>query len=1181
MHKRFYASSHIRMDDPAILATLVIRAEAGASQTGYVISTQSISGFSTVSNVHSGSISSPGSVWLFVRESRPLTTFITLWRRFCFNVLPFGISSGSEKFQKTINQILLDLEGVECNIDDVLVHGKEQQQHDERLEAVLKRLLEASVTLNLDKCVFSTKQVKFLGHVISSNRVEVDPDKIIAITDLPPPTNLQEVRTFLGMVTQLRKFSDHLADKTRSIRELLLKGNQWKWGNAQQKTFEQIKVDIVRAPVLELYHSNKETKTNSHQESRDSGCGFKEIIHVPRKKTYIADALSRLHAQHTHPQRTIADDEMTAHVASVITGLPALETRLQQIIEAQEEDPVCRQMKIAPKNIFLKGTRVAIPSSMQLEILDKIHEGHQGITLERAKSSVWWPGLSREIQDLVQLCRTCALHEDNKLEPLIETPLLDRPWQIVATDLFQMKGAQLLMGRKLRNSLPTFHIELNPQWPDLEKLHARESERKLKQQTNFNFRHKATPLTPLEPGTEVHVKDLDRPGVVVKAAETPRSHEVSVLAGEKHEVTALQVSPDHQGLAVGGHKSAVSVLKFDDAGGRLVSGSRDTDVIVWDTVNEAGLYRFKGHKGLITECYFMKSQNVLITSSKDSFVKFWDLDTQHCFLTLVGHRSEGTQLSCTLIGTIFRHSHERVVSIKSDSSQTFLGCLGNDSQLELFKTLNDEEIQKHLQKKLKRLRKKARKENNDQAGKVEIYDISSGQLLESVDAHDGPVWGISLSPDKRGFASGSGDSTVKFWEFELVSDAEHSQVSKRLSVTHLQTLKMKEEVLCVKYSPNQRLLAVSLLDCTVKVFFADTLKFFLSLYGHKLPVMALDISSDSNLIITGSADKNIKIWGLDYGDCHKSIFGHDDSIMGLQFVPKTHYFFSVSKDKTLKYWDADKFEHITTLQGHHAEVWCVAVSPDGDYVATGSHDRSLRLWERTDEPLFIEEEREQEREKEYEESLVQNTERVIPGEVDGEAVKAGKKTIETVKAAERLMEAIDLYNEETAKMKEQGGGRDQVSTNPILIAHGNITPARYVLEVVKKIRSSELEESLIVLPFSVATDMLTLLNHWLQSKALEIQSWRKVAISPFNVHVMIHHSQIVANKVLVPVIDSLRQHAKSRVHGLRDTIGFNLAGLRFIQNEMEAREETFFADATEKVKKIRKKQKSSFVQVVK
>ena len=185
-------------------------------------------------------------------ESRPLTTFITPWGRFCFNVLPFGISSGSEKFQKTMNQILLGLEGVECNIDDVLIHGKDQQQHDERLEAVLKRLLEAGVTLNLDKYVFSTKQVKFLGHVISSNGIEVDPDKVKAIADLPPPTNVQEVRTFLGMVNQLSKFSDHLADKSKSIRELLLKGNQWTWGNAQQKAFEQIKTDLMRAPVLAL-----------------------------------------------------------------------------------------------------------------------------------------------------------------------------------------------------------------------------------------------------------------------------------------------------------------------------------------------------------------------------------------------------------------------------------------------------------------------------------------------------------------------------------------------------------------------------------------------------------------------------------------------------------------------------------------------------------------------------------------------------------------------------------------------------------------------------------------------------------------------------------------------------------------------------------------------------------------
>ncbi len=65
----------------------------------------------------------------------------------------------------------------------------------------------------------------------------------------------------------------------------------------------------------------------------------------------------------------------------------------------------------------------------------------------------------------------------------------------------------------------------------------------------------------------------------------------------------------------------------------------------------------------------------------------------------------------------------------------------------------------------------------------------------------------------------------------------------------------------------------------VQILFMDSLKLKGSLYGHKLPVLSMDISSDSTLLVTGSADKNIKIWGLDFNDCHKSIFAHQDSVM--------------------------------------------------------------------------------------------------------------------------------------------------------------------------------------------------------------------------------------------------------------------------------------------------------------
>lgn len=81
----------------------------------------------------------------------------------------------------------LRMRGLECNIDDVLVHGKDQTKHDQRLEAVLMRLVEAGVILNLDKCQFSTDRVTFLGHAIRSSGIEADPEKLQAIADLPPP----------------------------------------------------------------------------------------------------------------------------------------------------------------------------------------------------------------------------------------------------------------------------------------------------------------------------------------------------------------------------------------------------------------------------------------------------------------------------------------------------------------------------------------------------------------------------------------------------------------------------------------------------------------------------------------------------------------------------------------------------------------------------------------------------------------------------------------------------------------------------------------------------------------------------------------------------------------------------------------------------------------------------------
>ena len=94
------------------------------------------------------------------------------------------------------------------------------------------------------------------------------------------------------------------------------------------------------------------------------------------------------------------------------------------------------------------------------------------------------------------------------------------------------------------------------------------------------------------------------------------------------------------------------------------------------------------------------------------------------------------------------------------------------------------------------------------------------------------------------------------------------------------------------------------------MLFVDTFKQYLTLFGHKLPVLAVSISSDGSLLASASADKTVKIWGMDFGDCHRSLLAHSEPVTSVVFVRDTHYFFSAAKDKLVKFWDGERFEQI-------------------------------------------------------------------------------------------------------------------------------------------------------------------------------------------------------------------------------------------------------------------------------
>ena len=494
-------------------------------------------------------------------NSKLVTTFITPWGRYCFTRLPVCISLEPEHFQKAMQRILEGLDGVECQVDDILVFGETQEQHDKRLIAVLERLADANVTLNLVKCKFSTDKVEFLGHVIGKDGVQIDPTKVEAVTQMGEPTDFAQLRQFLGMVNQVGKYIPNLADITKPLRDLLSKNNAWLWTEVQQKAFDDVKKALVSAPTLALYDPSKETRVTSDASSFGLGTvltqaqedgGWKpvayisrsltpteqryaqvekealavtwacerlsdyligkpfhiesdhkplvpllgsknlnemppriqrlrkrlrrfqySISHVPGKSLTTADTLSRAPVNQER-QWGLQEEKIALYAHSVLSEIPASNRRLEEIMERQEEDEVCQQLAVycqigwpekdrvlealegywsergeitLVRGLLLKASRVIIPSCMRIEILDRLHEGHQGITKCRsdAKMSLWWPGLSRQIEDMVQGCRKCAKHRTFRAEPLINSVVPDRPWQIIGTDLLQLKGRTYLL----------------------------------------------------------------------------------------------------------------------------------------------------------------------------------------------------------------------------------------------------------------------------------------------------------------------------------------------------------------------------------------------------------------------------------------------------------------------------------------------------------------------------------------------------------------------------------------------------------------------------------------------------------------------------------------------------------------------------------------------------------------
>ena len=185
--------------------------------------------------------------------SKQLTTINTSKGLYVFNRLVFGITSSPAIWQKTIDQVLKDLQGVLCNQNDMIVFGKTDEEHHTNLIKVLQRLQDYGIRANRAKCSFYRDEVIFCGIKISKNGLHKTEDKIKAVQDAPKPTNKSNLRSFLGLANYYHKWLPNISTISKPLYNLLQNDTPFTWSDQCQTAFDTIKIMVASDLVLTHY----------------------------------------------------------------------------------------------------------------------------------------------------------------------------------------------------------------------------------------------------------------------------------------------------------------------------------------------------------------------------------------------------------------------------------------------------------------------------------------------------------------------------------------------------------------------------------------------------------------------------------------------------------------------------------------------------------------------------------------------------------------------------------------------------------------------------------------------------------------------------------------------------------------------------------------------------------------
>jgi hypothetical protein len=168
--------------------------------------------------------------------------------------MSFGLTNAPTYFMNLMKNVFMDEldKFVIVFIDDILIYPKSAQEHEQHLRVVLEKLRGHKLYAKFSKYEFWLEKVAFLGHILTTEGLAVDPEKVAAVSNWQQPTNVTEIRSFLGLAGYYQRFIERFSKVDRHMKELLRKDRKFTWTDSCEKSFQEVKRRLTTAPVLTI-----------------------------------------------------------------------------------------------------------------------------------------------------------------------------------------------------------------------------------------------------------------------------------------------------------------------------------------------------------------------------------------------------------------------------------------------------------------------------------------------------------------------------------------------------------------------------------------------------------------------------------------------------------------------------------------------------------------------------------------------------------------------------------------------------------------------------------------------------------------------------------------------------------------------------------------------------------------